>query len=347
MPERVLIVRLDNMGDVLLAGPAVRAVARGARVAMLCGPNGAPAARLLEGVDEVITYRAPWIDPHAEPVDPERTQKLLDEVRSVRPNRAIILTSFHQSALPTALLLRLAGVPFVGAISEDYPGTLLDVRHHVSDDIHEVERNLSLVGACGYRLPEGDDGRLTINSASELPRLDHLESYVVVHPGASVPARRWDPRRSTRLVELLVRRGRTVVVTGTSSDRELTSRVAGGHGREVVDLTGKLTLRALAGVIAGAEAIVVGNTGPAHLAAAVQTPVVSLFAPTVPAVRWRPWRVPHVLLGMQDIPCAGCRARVCPLSGHPCLSSVDPEVVAAAVESLLAKPAAVVSGVGS
>jgi ADP-heptose:LPS heptosyltransferase len=79
---------------------------------------------------------------------------------------------------------------------------------------------------------------------------------------------------------------------------------------------------------------VVGNTGPAHLAAAVGTPVVSLYAPTVPAVRWRPWGVPHVLLGDQEIACAGCRARVCPYEGHPCLGAVSVDEVVAAVEAL-------------
>jgi ADP-heptose:LPS heptosyltransferase len=78
---------------------------------------------------------------------------------------------------------------------------------------------------------------------------------------------------------------------------------------------------------------VVGNTGPAHLAAAVGTPVVSLFAPTVPAVRWRPWGVPHELLAI-DVPCAGCRARSCPVPGHPCLSGVTPGEVMAAVQRL-------------
>ena len=77
----------------------------------------------------------------------------------------------------------------------------------------------------------------------------------------------------------------------------------------------------------------VGTTGPAPLAAAVGTPVVSLFAPTVPPVRWRPWRVPHELLHV-DVPCAGCRARACPVPGHPCLGGVAVADVVAAVERL-------------
>jgi ADP-heptose:LPS heptosyltransferase len=86
-------------------------------------------------------------------------------------------------------------------------------------------------------------------------------------------------------------------------------------------------------VLAGADCVVVGNTGPAHLAAAVGTPVVSLYAPTVPAVRWRPWRVAHELLYV-DVPCAGCRARECPVPGHPCLGGVDVADVVAAVGRL-------------
>src|SRR5581483_9383698 len=120
-------------------------------------------------------------------------------------------------------------------------------------------------------------------------------------------------------------------------ERALTARVAGGApGRPVLDLGGATGLDELAEVLAGADVVVVGNTGPAHLAAAVDTPVVSLFAPTVPAARWRPWGVPHRLLGEQTIPCAGCRARVCPAPGHPCLGAVRVEDVVGAVEALRA-----------
>jgi ADP-heptose:LPS heptosyltransferase len=157
--------------------------------------------------------------------------------------------------------------------------------------------------------------------------------YVVVHPGASVPARAWEPTANAALVDALVAAGRRVVVTGGPAERTLTAFVAGEPRPAVTDLGGATDLAGLADVLAGASAVVVGNTGPAHLAAAVGTPVVSLFAPTVPAVRWRPWRVPHELLFV-PVPCAGCRARVCPVAGHPCLSGVEVHDVLAAVERL-------------
>lgn len=333
MRPNVLIARLDNDGDVLLAGPAVRAVAAGARsITLLCGRRGRAAALLLPGVDEVRTFTAPWIDPEPEPVDPEVMMGLVEELGALRFDQAIILTSWHQSPLPLALLLRLAGIPTIAATSPDYPGSLLDVRHQIADEVHEVERSLSLVATLGHVLPPGDDGRLAI-----VRRNDPLAApvgegpYVVVHPGASAPARAWGPERNAGVVEALADAGMRVVVTGAAAERALTAAVAGRPRPEVTDLGGSTDLATLAEVIAGARAIVVGNTGPAHLAAAVGTPVVSLFAPTVPAVRWRPWMVPHVLLGVQDIACAGCRARQCPFEQHPCLGAVTTGQAVAAV----------------
>jgi ADP-heptose:LPS heptosyltransferase len=321
---RVLLTRLDNEGDVLLAGPAIRAVAAGSsHVTLLCGPRGRQAAGLLPGVDEVVVWRAPWIDPEPAPVDRDDVLGLAGALGARRFDRALILGSFHQSPLPTALVLRLAGVPWVGATSVDYPGALLDLRHRIADDVHEVERALDLARAAGYTLPAGDDGRLRITGARPA-----RGASVVVHPGASVPARAWPAERHAALVDALAARGEHVLVTGAPSERALTARVAGDHG---ADLGGRTSFAELADVLAAARAVVVANTGPAHLAAAAGTPVVSLFAPTVPPVRWRPFGVPHELL-FRDAACAGSRARVCPVPGHPCLAGVGVDEVLDALD---------------
>jgi ADP-heptose:LPS heptosyltransferase len=338
----VLLARVDSDGDVILMGPAVRAVAAGARrVTLLAGPRGRAAAELLPGVDAVVVRHIPWIDPEPKRVSRERTLALVDELARLGIDEAIVLTSFHQSPLPLALLLRLAGVPRIAAISEDYPGSLLDVRHRDPGDVHEVERALSLVAAVGYVLPPGDDGRLRLKPIRGGERSPtEAGHYVVVHPGASVSARAWAPEKSAELVDALVERGRRVVVTGGPSEADLTAFVAGPARVGVRDLGGRTDFAALTEVIARADAIVVGNTGPAHVAAAVGTPVVSLFAPTVPAVRWRPWRVPHVLLGDQGAACARSRARVCPVEGHPCLNDIAVADVVAAVDALAPSPIA-------
>ncbi|WP_308168282.1 glycosyltransferase family 9 protein [Nonomuraea sp. NEAU-A123] len=96
----------------------------------------------------------------------------------------------------------------------------------------------------------------------------------MIHPGTSAPARTWPAERHRQAVRELAEDGHRVVVTG--KERELTAYVA--HD-VAVDLGGRTTLSQLAALIERAGALVAGNTGPAHLAAAVGTPAVSLFAP--------------------------------------------------------------------
>ncbi|WP_448614571.1 glycosyltransferase family 9 protein [Modestobacter sp. URMC 112] len=332
MTRTVLVARLDNAGDVLLQGPLVRAVAAAAdRVVFLASPQGTAAAQLLPGVDDVLTWHCPWIDGDPRPVDADDLTALADRVRALGVAEAVVSTSFHQSPLPLALVLRTAGVRRISAISVDYPGSLLDVRHRVDDDLPEPERALSLARAAGFELPEGDDGRLAVRRP--LPPVDQEGPYVVLHPGASVPAREWPAQRCAEAVEALSDAGWRVLVTGGPGERALTEAVAGTRG---VDLGGDTSLPEMAALLDGAAAVVVGNTGPAHLAAAVGTPVVSLFSPVVPAVRWAPYGVPTVLLGDQSAPCRDSRARECPVPGHPCLNSVTAADVVAAVGKVVA-----------
>ncbi|HEY6793428.1 MAG TPA: glycosyltransferase family 9 protein [Kineosporiaceae bacterium] len=354
--ERVLVVRTDSDGDVLLAGPAVRAVARAARVTLLVSPEGQQAAGLLPGVDDVVVWPSPWNGYAPPPVDPAGTLELVARLRDRRFGAAVVLTSFHQSALPVALLLRLAGVTRISAVSVDYPGSLLDLRlPPASDPCHEVQRSLGVVAAAGYPPSPDDDGRLEVRRP--LPAVGPLVrdvgrrgGFVVVHPGASVPARAPTREHAAEIASALVAAGWPVAVTGGPGERDLTRFVAaagaagvageaGAGGREpVVDLGGRTSLAELAAVLAAARCVVVGNTGPAHLAAAVGTPVVSLFAPVVDAGSWRPWRVPQVLLGDQQAPCRASRARACPVPGHPCLSEVRPADVVTAVGALAGRP---------
>jgi ADP-heptose:LPS heptosyltransferase len=332
--DGILAVRPDGLGDVLLTGPAVRALAASGRdVSFLAGPAGAEAAALLPGVSRVLAETLPWIDPEPAAVNPGQIRRLTRAVRRLHAGDAVIFTSFHQSPLPTALVLRMAGVHRISAVSEDYPGSLLDVRHQLTADIPEVRRNLSLVRAAGFGLPPGDPGSLAVTRP--LPGARPLTGngrYVVVHPGASVPARHPSPARTAAMVTALAAAGYRVVVTGSVADRNLAGRAVSGD--RVVNLCGRTSLPLLASVLASADVVVAPNTGAAHLAAAVGTPVVSLFAPVVPAERWAPYGVPTVLLGEQHAPCAGSRARSCPVPGHPCLDRIEPASVVAAVAAL-------------
>ena len=324
----VLAVRLDSLGDALVTSPAFRALAaRSGPVTVLCGPAALPAMPYLPGVARAMAWRCPWIDAAA----PSVLDAAVDAVRDLATgiDEAVIFTSFHQSALPTALVLRLAGVGRIGAYSDDFPGSLLDVRASDPGDVPEPERAVALARACGF--PGDGDARMRLTAeatTAELPMPLDDAPLVVVHPGASSSARRWSVDRMTALVTALTAAGYQAVVTGAAHEQVLCRAVAGSTG---VNTAGLLSFAQLATLLHRATCLVAGNTGPAHMAAAVGTPVVCLFSPVVPAARWAPYGVTTVVLGDQQSPCAGTRARECPVPGHPCLSDVPVADVMAAV----------------
>ncbi|GAA1120917.1 glycosyltransferase family 9 protein [Citricoccus alkalitolerans] len=339
---RILAVRLDSDGDVLLTGPAIRALSAIGTVDLLASPSGAAAARLLPGVHTVLEFDAPWSGFRPPAVDTAATLELVERLRATGYDRAVIFTSFHQSPLPMALLARMAGIGHIVGTSADYPGSLLDVRLKRPDPPgggHEVEAALEVAVAAGAPRPEHP--RLGVRHPlpplpEQLPAAVRSGGYVVLHPGASVSARGLRAAHAATIPAALAAAGHAVVVTGGPGERALVAETVDltrGHGPDatVLDLAGATDLSGLASVLEAADCTVVGNTGPAHLSAAVGTPVVSLFSPVVPAGRWRPYGVPVRLLGDQGAPCRDSRARDCPVPGHPCLSGVTGADVVAAV----------------
>src|SRR5438105_13397912 len=159
--KRILAIRLDNLGDVLVTTPALHAIKTSlpeARLTLLTSPVGAQVARLNPDLDDVIVYQAPWMDPwHKLPQDSQREQQVIATIRERRFDGAIIFTSFRQSPLPAAYLCYLADISLRAAASIDGPGSLLTTRHkHPERMMHEVERGLALLGTLGISTAERD-----------------------------------------------------------------------------------------------------------------------------------------------------------------------------------------------
>ncbi|MFF4212082.1 glycosyltransferase family 9 protein [Streptomyces sp. NPDC001796] len=284
---KALVVRLGGFGGVLLTGPAVRAVATRARhVTVLCGPRGAPAARLLPHADDVLVAEGArqGADPSAE--GEADTDRLLRHLCEGSYDLALELTPLHRRPLPVEELLRTARVPRVGAVGQDSPA-----RRPQGRPDHEAEAALQAAAGLGFSLRDGDDGRLRVVPSPDTAGLTGNGSYVVVHPGAGVPNRAWDPDGCAQAVALLADAGHRVVVTGGPHETALTSYVSGGTA---VDLGGRTDARTLAGVVRAADVVVTGSTAPAQLAA-TGTPVLSLRSPVDP--RRAPYGVPGLLLG--------------------------------------------------
>ena len=348
--RKVLLIRLDNLGDVLLMTPAFHAVKEAlpqAALTLLASPVGAQVGALDPDIDDVIVYQAPWMYPwHKLPQDGEREQEMIALLKERRFDGAIIFTSYHQSALPSAYLCYLAGIPLRAAASIDGPGSLLTTRHkHPEHMMHEVERGLDLVGALGVQTSE-PDLRLSVPAAALVAVSDLLTTYnvghplVVVHPGCSMPARTYPWEMYAEVIDLLVEQlGAFVCVTGAADERALVERVLERirpeHRPATLPLAGVLTFPELCGLIQSADLTITNNTGPMHISAAVKTPVIALFALTNPPEQWGPWHVPHLQM-FHDVSCRICYSRVCPYQ-HECLRLVSPSSVVDAASGLLAE----------
>ena len=345
--REVLAIRLDNLGDVLMTTPALAAVREslpGARVTLLASPSGAALAPHLDAVDDVIAWRAPWVkQPPGSGSSAAPGQDEADLIQTLAARRfdaAIVFTTCTQSALPAALTCRLAGIPLRLAHCRENPYDLLTDWVPDPDTIgdgmrHEVARQLALVATVGCRTRDERlrfalDAQAGTDLHTELRRagIDPDARYVVVHPGATAPSRRYPAERFGSAADRIARRsGRTIVFSGGADELALIEQAQRAMTLPSHSVGGRLDLRRLGALIAGADLLVANNSGPVHLAAALGTPVVDLYALTNP--QHTPWRVAARVLN-HDVPCRHCLKSVCPQGHHDCLRRVEPGAVAAA-----------------
>jgi ADP-heptose:LPS heptosyltransferase len=159
---------------------------------------------------------------------------------------------------------------------------------------------------------------------------------VVVHPGATAPSRRDPPEKFALAARLLwLQSSAQIVFSGNAEEVALVEGIRRGMAAPSVSLAGALDLDEMAALLSLAAVLVVNNTGPAHMAAALGTPVVDLYALTNP--QHTPWQVPSRVL-YQDVPCRYCYKSLCPMGHHDCLRKVAPESVASAALELMLTP---------
>jgi lipopolysaccharide heptosyltransferase II len=270
---------------------------------------------------------------------------MIDRLRRGAFDAAVVFTVYSQSALPAALLCFLADIPLRLAHCRENPYQLLT--DWVPDPEparrvrHEVRRHLDLVGAIGCAAA---DERLRIRvTPAAAARAERLVaalgvtdgSWVIVHPGSTAPSRRYPPESFACAARSLAREdGLAVVFTGTADEAALIDDIREAMGAPSASLAGQLSVEDLAAVLSRAPLLISNNTGPVHVAAAVGTPVVDLYALTNP--QHTPWGVPSRVLS-HDVPCKYCYKSICPEGHHACLRQVRPEAVVAAARELLSR----------
>lgn len=299
--KRILCVRPDNIGDLLMSSPAIAALKEtfGAHITLLTSTMAKGIAPYLEVVDEILTWDVPWVK-GTSAIEDESFYSIVDTLKKKSFDAAVIFTVFSQNPLPTALMTTLARIPRRLAYCRENPYHLLS--HWIPEKEpydfirHQVRRDLDLVEAVGARTSD-ERLRLKLKAFPEervrrelvLAGVDVSKPWVIIHPGASeekrqYPAAQWI-RAGVRITREL---GYQVIVTGTEGERTTAEKIAGEIGADSFSVAGKLALEELITLIRLSPLLITVNTGPAHIAAAMQTKVIVLYALTNP--QHAPWK---------------------------------------------------------
>jgi heptosyltransferase I len=297
--ERILVVRLSAMGDVIHTLPAAAALREAFPEAkidwlieerwaeLLCAP-GARRNSLSDQkpvVDAIHTVElAQWRKSLLTPATVQQIAKVWNDVRAVNYDIAVDL----QGAIRAAILARLSGARQVFGASEprESPASLWYSRQAIACGSHVIEQNVSLVQALAQRKLKVPEAKLPRDPASEasigkMLGEQNIRDFAIVNPGAGWGAKRWPAERYGAVARALAQQGiRSIVNYGPGEEilAETVQAVSEGSA-----FAWKSSLSQLVALTRRARLFIGGDTGPMHLAAALQVPVVAIFGPTDPA----------------------------------------------------------------
>lgn len=340
--DKVLAIRLDTIGDVLMTTPALKAMAdRGSRVTLLTSSVSRSLAPLLPYLDDVVTLVVPWMKP-AGKHRPDLAEHLatLDYLRAAGFDLSVVFTVCTQDPACALYLSHLCGI---GRVAAHTRGKLYGLATDPVPDTdafpperHEVVRQLQLVEALGY---PAEDDRLAIEVPPPTRRVRSLLEQVgdrpwcLVHPGATAPSRLYPTEQWAEVIDRLQNAGVRVALSGGRHDRARTRDIAQRCAAEPIRADGRLTLPELAALMQAAPVAATCNSAAAHLAAATGTPVVTLYAGTNP--QHAPWTGRATVL-RRHTECTWCLSSTCRHATPHCISTIAPEEIAAAVLSRMA-----------
>ena len=336
-PRRILVVRLDTIGDVLLSEPAVAALRKrfpDAEIDLVVGAAGKAILAGNPNITNFVLYNAPW---HAAwrggKVDWRAAfSDLLNTVRVLRRRRYDLAYElrgdFRDIAFMAACGARLnIGNGWRGG------GYMLHRNVRLDTEAHRVDFALGIVGATGGESPRLYISQEDRENAKRL--LSGATDTIAFHLGAGFPSKCLPIDTFTEVARRLVSldSSRQLVVIGGKDEEGLAKALAQRLPFAPLSLVGKLSLLETAAVLERCRLFIGNDSGPMHIAAAVRTPVVTFFGPSEPS-EYHPYGVDHRLLEV-DLPCRPCDHVHCIRGDYPCMTGISAEDIIAAAEELL------------
>jgi lipopolysaccharide heptosyltransferase II len=332
---RILVSRLDRLGDVALSLPATAAIRERypeAFIAMMVRPSIRELVEPCPWIDEVIGYDYGRGGRHQGFIGAIR---FIREIRKRRFDAAFILHPSNRAHIVPFL----SDIPYrVGLdsnlaflLTKRVPDRRREGSKHESEYCLDVIRSFGIDGKSGHdlRIPLVPEAQRSVAATLQEQGLRDSDKLVAIHPGASCPSKRWPRERFAELARrILSETSYRIVVVGGTEEKHLGRYLWDQAGGEVIDLSGRLSVKQLAALLARCQVLVSNDSGPVHVAAAVGTPTLALFGRNEPGLARRRWKAMgggHQTIH-KDVGCVVCLAHACTID-FECLKAIDVEEV--------------------
>ena len=324
--RRILFIRIDRVGDLVLSTPAIRALKEGfpsSELTVLAGPAAAPLLEHNPHVDNVIVY--------------DRSRGLREKVVLAHEERRmrfdLAVDPYDDRELETAWIAGASGAPLrIGYPCGGREAFLTQVVKRPEPDQHIIETVLGVLKPLG--IPTGSFLPEIFLTASEFEsarrwlaqQVSDTGPFVAIHPGAFYETQRWPAEYYAALADRIMETGRfKVILFGGPGDEEIVDRILFLTKTRIVRCV-TADIRSFAARLSQCRLLVCNNSGPLHVGAALGVPTVSFMGPTV-RQRWYPRGDRHRVLRIDELPCIGCNAGTCRIGTHDCMWKIRPERV--------------------
>lgn len=337
--NRILVIQRAYLGDLILTLPLVRRIHAqrpAARITLAVRRGFEQLVRDQPAVSAVLSMRkrTGWLD---------RWGHDRGTFRDLRAGRFDTVYLAHRS-FRSGLYAWATRAPHRVGFSGSNGAWACTERVRYAHECHLAERLLALTGAAPRPIPSGEpwfsvseQARLDVDPLLRARGLEPERPWVILAPGSAWATKRWTTEGFARLARWLQGRGFAVVLVGTQSEKALCERVRKASGSDAVNLAGATALPLLAALLARSRMLIGNDSGTGHLAAAVGTPVITIFGPTTPELGYRPLgrRVLTVELPepLECRPCGRHGSRSCPRGHHRCMRELSAEEVVRQIEA--------------
>lgn len=338
--KKILIIRLDHVGDLLCTTPAFRAIKEKfptAKLDVLVSKYNKDIVKDNPFIDGIMTYEAPWFK--------RRNRRIIKLVEFIRLAKALKGQKYDigidlRGDLRDIILMFLAAIKYKIGYGITGAGFLLDKEITYNPDVHIAEHNLDVLKAIGIE---------TTNKRSEFFIADEYENFakdfliknglkaddflVCVHLGAGFASKRWLPKKWAQLIDKLIKDFKArVIIIGTRDDKTLSNNIKQMVKGKIIDAVGETSLVGVAALLKKAKLFIGTDSGPSHIAASVDTPSVILYSGTNYAKHWAPLGKKIIII-QKDIPCKGCERLKC--ANNICMDLINVDEVIEAIRKVL------------